>query len=543
MDKQKVSSIFGTKQKIALLVFGAMLLVSSASIPVHAGGPLGEVYSLSQSATRIQETNSQGITFTLNVTHAFSGVNYQFTWAVRDPSGNVLNQNTQVNSAPATFTTSSTYPTDFGVTISQVGIYNVTVTQTNPPSSTQAATTLFEVGLTNSETYQRTQVVSMIAQGYRNAENISISISSKSGSASGFPTTRLANSQGVLSFSWTSMAPSVPLGNYTVRLTGSSTPKTGFPDTEVFLIQPANMTITQLLIGQSSLQRSQTENFRFVATYPSNAQSRTGSATIRIIESDGVTEHDVTATYRTAQGLFEGTYQIPLSSNTGVWVASIDVGGYNDGYGNIGPSPSVIRGFAISPATLSVTPSTPNSNYTVGSIVVINAIVVTPDGANFTSGTVTAITHYSSLQVGGPLQLSYDQTHGKWVGSYTVNSTNPVGIWFIQVNATDAYGNAGYGSTSTLIVIPPTQPPPPAPLQTSTFNYLWILVIGLVAALAILTSLIIHRRGKTVRKVLQVDLEAVHAEAAKVENNEFFKSVQEQLKEERKKPSTGNPST
>jgi hypothetical protein len=37
-----------------------------------------------------------------------------------------------------------------------------------------------------------------------------------------------------------------------------------------------------------------------------------------------------------------------------------------------------------------------------------------------------------------------------------------------------------------------------------------------------------------VRKVLKVDLEAIHAEAAKVENNEFFKNVQEQLRDQRK---------
>jgi LPXTG-motif cell wall-anchored protein len=163
---------------------------------------------------------------------------------------------------------------------------------------------------------------------------------------------------------------------------------------------------------------------------------------------------------------------------------------------------------------------------------VINAKVVTPDGADFTAGTVTATTHHSTFQIGNPLQLSYDQMHGKWVGSYTANSTNPAGIWFIQVNATDAYGNSGYGSTSTLVTIPPTQQPPPP--QTSTFNYLWILVIGLVAALAVLASFIVYRRGKLVRRVLKVDLEAIHAEAAKVENNEFFKNVKEQLREQRK---------
>ncbi len=475
-----------------------MLFISIAGFPVHASGPYGERYSFSQSAFRIQETNSPGITFVLNVTTPLTGFNYQFSWAVTDPTGAIQTKTTTVNSVPSTFATSVTYPTDFGSTaIAYVGEYNITVSQSSPPPITKAATSLFQVGLTDAVEYQRTQPVSMIAQGYRSAENITVSIRSTSGNAAGFPTTRLANSLGVLAYTWTSIPSSVPLGNYTVTLTGSVTPKTGFPDTQTFLVDPANVTITQLSITQSSLQRSQTQTFRFIATYPNTVQVKTGSATIRIIEADGFTEHDITATYKTSVGQFQGTFQIPLSSETGVWVASIDVGGYNDGYGNIGPSSSVNRGFAVSPAVLSVSSSTPNSTYTTGS-----------------------------------------KTHGKWVGSYTVNSTSPTGLWFIQVNATDAYGNSGYGSTSTVVTLPPSQQPPSP--TSSAFNYLWIIVIALVAALAILASFIVYRRGRMVRRVLKVDLEAIHAEAKKVENNEFFKNVQEQLKEQRKNPHEGN---
>src|SRR5437667_6707795 len=519
-----------------------MLFISIASFPVHASGPYGETYSFSQSASRIQETNSPGITFVLNVTTPLAGFNYQFSWVVTDPTGAIQTTTSTVNSVPSTFTTSVTYPTDFGnANITHVGEYNITVSQSSPPPTTQAATSVFQVGLTNAEKYQRTQAVSMIAQGYQNAENITISVRSPTVNAPGFPTTRLANSLGVLAYTWTSIPPSVPIGNYTVTLTGSRTPKTGFPDAQTFVVDPANVTITQLSITQSSLQRSQTQTFRFIATYPNTVQVKTGSAIIRIIEADGFTEHDITATYKTSVGQFQGTFQIPLSSDTGVWVASIDVGGYNDGYGNIGPSSSVNRGFAVSTAVLTVASSIPNGNYTTGSIIVINAIVVTPGGDNFTSRTMIATTHQSSFQIGSPLRLSYDQTHGKWVGSYTVNSTSPTGLWFIQVNATDAYGNSGYGSTSTLVTLPPTQQPPPSP-TSSAFNYLWLIVIGLVAAIAILASFIVYRRGRIVRRVLKVDLEAIHAEAAKVENNEFFKNVKEQLKEQRKPPSNEDPS-
>jgi len=519
---------------MAFLATVTTLFISISTLPVHATGPFGETYSFSQSASRIQEINSPGITFVLNVTTPLSGFNYQFSWAVTDPTGAIQTNTTTVNSVPSTFRTSVTYPTDFGSTnITYVGEYNITVKQTSPPPTTQAATSLFRVGLTDAEEYQRTQPVSMIAQGYKSAENITISISSKNGNAPGFPTTRLADPLGVLAYTWTSIPPSVPLGNYTVTLAGSRTSKTAFPDTQTFLVDSASVTITQLSISQSSLQRSQTETFRFSATYPNTAQAKTGSAIIRIIEADGFTEHDITATYKTSVGQFQGTFQIPLSSDTGVWVASIDLGGYNDGYGNTGPSSSVNRGFAVSSAVLAITSSTPNGNYTTGSIIVINVIVVTPGGDNFTSGSVIATAHHSSVQIGSPLLLSYDQSHGKWVGSYTVNSTNPTGLWFIQVNATDPYGNSGYGSTSTIVTLPPSQQPPPT---SSAFNYLWIIVIVLVAALAILASFIVYRRGRMVRRVLKVDLEAIHAEAKKVENNEFFKNVQEQLKEQRKNP-------
>ncbi len=537
MKRLREAPIFQTSQKIAFLATVATLFISIASFPVHASGPFGETYSFSQSTSRIQETNNPGVTFVLNVTTPLTGTPYQFSWAVIDPSGAIQTTTTTVTSAP-TFTTSVTYPTNFNTNITYVGEYNITVSQTSPPPTTKAATSLFRVGLTDAEEYQRTQSVSMIAQGYKNAENITVSIRSTTGNAPGFPTTRLANSLGVLSYTWASIPPSTPLGNYTVALTGSITPKTGFRDTQTFLIDPANVTITQLAIGQNALQRSQTQTFRFSATYPNAAQAKTASAIVRIIEANSFTEYDIMATYKTSLGQFQGTFQIPLNSNAGVWVASIDVGGYNDGYGNMGPSSSVYRGFAVSAAVLSVTTSTPNSTYTTGSIIVINAIVVTPGGDNFTSGTVTATTLRSSVQIGSPLQLSYDQTHGKWVGSYTVNSTNPTGSWIIQVNATDAFGNSGYGSTSTLVTLPPSQQPPPSP-TSSAFNYLWIVVIALVIALAVLASFIVYRRGRMVRRVLKVDLEAIHAEAKKVENNEFFKNVQEQLKEQKNNPQNG----
>src|SRR5438132_6450565 len=149
--------VFQTKQKVAFLATVTMLFISIASFPIHASGPFGETYSFSESASRIQETNSPGITFVLNVTTPVPGFNYQFSWVVIDPRGAIQTATTTVNSAPSTFTASATYPTDFGIDITYVGVYNITVSQSSPPPTTQAATSLFQVGLTDAEEYQRTQ--------------------------------------------------------------------------------------------------------------------------------------------------------------------------------------------------------------------------------------------------------------------------------------------------------------------------------------------------------------------------------------------------
>ena len=466
---------------------------------------------------------------------------YSFSWAVRDPAGQTYTTATTGGGGPSSFTTSVNFPGNFGPTaiVQYVGNYTLNVNQTSPTVTTPtlAGTGRFQVKLTDSDSYKRTASAIVLAQGYQPNENVSIAISTTSGPAAGYPIIRKADSSGALSYTWTNIPPSTPLGNCTVTLRGSTTTKPVL-DTSRFDIDATNVTITQLAITQSSLERSQTENFRFTAAYPSSTVARTGMATIRIIEADGVTEHDIPATYRSPLGEFQGSYQIPLGSSSGAWVASIDIGGFDDGYGNTGPQAGVFHGFAVSPATMLISVTTNKSNYTSGNVVAISADVVTPGGANFTSGTVTTTSFYSGREVRNTMQLSYDQTRGEWVGSYTVNAADPPGVWLIEVNASDAYGNSGYGSTSALFTVtsspPPSNPSSQSFLQMLTSNYLLLMVIVLAALLALLGSWIIYRRGRISRRVLKVDLEAVHAEAEKVEKDSFFKNVQEQLKEMRK---------
>ena len=506
-----------------------LLFVTTLNSPVHA---LGETYSLTTSTARLQESNTATVLLILNVSNTNTVANYAFTWSVKDPSGSV-HQATNSTNAPhaASFVESVAYPGKFGSSpsLQYTGVYAVWVNQTQPPlvgSTGVGMPVQFQVGLTDSLSYQRLLPISIKAANYASSGNVTIKISGPGGLVTGFPLNKTTDSTGFLSYTWPSIPASLPVGDYTLTLAGS--PVKNPPDIQSFTVVATNVTISSLSISKSLLQTSQTEDFHFSVSYPNGVAVKTGSVNLRLVEADGSTSHYVAMTYSSTLSAFRGAFQIPLSSEVGPWVATVEVNSFDDGYGNKGPISSVLKPFTVSPAILTVSATTNYNNYTVGGIVVIYASVVTPGGYNFTSGTVTATSYLKSNQIGSPLPLFYDQSRGKWVGSYTVNSTNPAGIWQIQVNATDTYGNMGQGSTSTLVNVP-------APAQeSSTFNYLLVVAIALLGGLAVLVSWIIFGRRKVLRRVLKVDLEAIHAEAKKVENQDFFKKVQEQLRQQRK---------
>jgi hypothetical protein len=513
-------------------MLAGLLFVTILHVPVHA---FGETYSLTTSVTRLQESNAARVLLILNVSNA-SNINYAFTWNVKDPSGTVHQATNQTN-APhaASFVESAAYPSRFGSgsSLGYSGLYAVWVNQTQPPivGSTGVANGQFQVGLTDSLSYQRLLPVSIKAINYVPSGNVTIKISGANGMVLGFPLNKTADSTGLLSYAWP-IPVSLPVGDYTLTLTG--TPVKNPADVQLFSVTATNVTISSLIISRTLLQTSQTEDFRFSASYPNSALVKTGSVNLRLVEVDGTTSHSVAMTYSSTLNAFHGSYQIPLSGQVGPWIATIEVNSFDDGYGNKGPVSSVLKAFTVSPATLTVSAITNYNNYTIGGIVVIYASVVTPGGYNFTSGAVTATTYHASNRIGSPLPLFYDQSRGKWVGSYTVNSTNPAGIWQIQVNASDTYGNMGQGSTSSLVTVPAAPPQ-----QSSTFNYLLIVVIALLGGLGILASWIVFGRRRILRRVLKVDLEAIHAEAKKVENQDFFKKVQEQLKQQKMESSEG----
>ncbi len=508
--------LFHRGLQVILLTFLASFIALNAS-PVHAV----ETYSLAISPGRIQESNTPGTTLVLTVSNALSQP-YTFVFSVTDPTPNTKTASVSVSNTQSSFSVSVVYPRDFGggASVNNVGTYSVSVSQTSPLVSSPVASGSFLVGLTDSPTYQRTFTVSILAQGYAGSELLTLSLTRLGVPVTGFPIQQPADTTGRFSFSW-QVPPNLPTGNYTVSLAGT-TVKTP-PDTQTFTIYPTRVNIPQLTMAQSSLQRSLSEGFSFTATYLSGVPVQSGSLSIRITETDGTTSHSASASYNATLRSFAATYRIPLSGQVGAWVGTVDVNSFDDGYGNVGPSASVVHAFTVQQALLSVTLSINNKTYTTNDLVVVSAAVTAPDGSTFNSGTVAGSLSRSGTPVGGQISLSYVQSQGRWVGSYTVNATSPSGLWLIQVRASDIYGNAGQGSTLSTVSVPQQNP---------VFSY-WFLFVLLLVGAALLVAVLFLKRRRIFRRELEVDLRAVGLEAQKIENQEFFKSVKEQLTKHR----------
>ena len=144
-----------------------------------------------------------------------------------------------------------------------------------PSLNSSIATEQFTVGLTDYTSYQRTSTVHVEASGYLPADNVTINIVYGATSVSGYPSSKNADPTGAVQFSWQTAVDSA-LGNYTVSLAGTNTVAKNPPDIQQVIVYPTNITLTPLRTGSIVVQRTETVDFWFNATYPNGAFVNTG---------------------------------------------------------------------------------------------------------------------------------------------------------------------------------------------------------------------------------------------------------------------------
>lgn len=470
--------------KALLLVVIPLVFLAVLAVPARAPP---ESYSASAIPGYSQEVSSD-TKLQLIVNSTSTSTIYTFTWRVTDPTGSTTTVSRSTNSfSSSSIVQSVLYTTDFiGANTNYVGIYAVRIDETAPNAVSNVASTQFEIGLAATKVVTRTLPVSLRAQGYTNGENVTVDIQNGGLSVPGFPTFVIATTaQGIASYLWTPPA-STPLGTDTIRFRGSGTFK--FPsDTQRATVVPSNMTISGLNLLPGLVQRTESFEIRFSAIYANGGSVLSGSAVVRILEADGMTNHFVVASYNSSLGLFEGTYRVGLSAVQGTWTVIIDRNSADDGYGNVGPStPSTLQ-LGVQQAILSVSVSPLSQSYDVGNGIGIFATIKDPDGSLFNSGTVAATLSSNGTKVGNSIGLTYVPSRGYWTGLYTVGQSDPSGQWLVLVDASDAYGNHGQASISTNVKVATSTSSTPPLLSLPLF--LFLIVAGTVGSLTGITYL------------------------------------------------------
>jgi len=236
----------------------------------------------------------------------------------------------------------------------------------------------------------------------------------------------------------------------------------------------------------------------------------------------------LTATYDSDAQTFNATYQTSVSNRTGTWTISMGAHGYSDAYGNTGPGTTLTNTPRLNIATLSVTVST-NTNIAVGQQLAFNVTVTYPDGTLVPSSTTRAYLVYSGTPlINDTIPLVYDSTLGHWVGTYTAKSGDTGGLWSLIVSSSDSSNPPDSGSTTRAIQIQNTSTGTPS----ASFPLFYFGIFAAIIAGLLLATLLLFRRRRVSHTSLKIDLDAVHSEAGRIENQEFFQTIKEQVRKD-----------
>ncbi len=392
---------------------------------------------------------------------------YEFQFIVRDPSSaNWTSNHQQYTPAPGQteFSIIILYPgPEFpnGASTSLVGTYLVLVNQTRPTAAPNVAGTVFWVGLTDKTAYQRTETVSIRATGYSPFEIVIINIRTDFTATLVYSNTILASDTGVVTDYWYIPKAATTEESYIVTLQGSTK-----SDAQGFDVKTAMMGIPSLASTQSSYQRTETLAFWFQAIYPSGEIANTGVGLVRLTRPDGASI-TLTANYDSFTQSFIATYKTSVDNQTGTWTAILDPYGFDDGYGNRGPTIPLSSSPQLQTASLIISIMT-KTTFAPFEQIRFNATIQYPDGTSLQSGSVTSTLFFSGGGYTVSIPVIFDTALQLWFGTYAPRGDEPSGLWSLSVNAADAAQPPNAGSSTRAIQI--QNRPPTAAFQSSSSN-------------------------------------------------------------------------
>jgi len=508
-----------------------LLLALVAFVPILSINPIPKVQAASPfTLSPVPATTSEGTTVSLVLyaSSAVANIQYRFRFYVTDPAGRTVQsimENYTTVPGQYSFTMVVVYPSpSLQGSNTLVGQYNAKVDELWPTAAPGVAGTSFILSITDSSSYQRTQVVNIQAAGYNVSEAVTITIRTQTTSTLVFSALVAATSSGIVAISW-KIPRNAVIDSYVVALTGTSTVKNP-ADSQRVSIETAIMSIASITSAKSVYQRTETMDFWFQPSYPDGTIPSTGVGLLTLARPSGGSV-TLTATYDNTSQTFEAFYQTSLDNQTGAWTASLVGHAYSDSYGNSGPGTIVSHTSQLTTIPLNVTVTT-NSTIAVGQQLKFNATVTYPDGTVFQPGTVKAYLLYSGTPaVNDTVPVVFDTSLRVWVGTYTVRASDTGGLWSLIVKASDSPTPPNTGSATRAINVQNTTS------GNASFPLYYFGIIAAIVALVLTAVFFLFKRRNVTHARLKIDLDAVRSEAGRIESTDFFKSVKDQVKKEK----------
>jgi len=498
------------------------LLLMGLMPGVHADSP----YTLNPVPAYSQEGSIVSLVLTVKFNPVTTSTAFVFRFSVRDPSGTTFKSqliNYTTSPGQDQFSILVPYPgVSFSGSNSLAGQYSASVDQLAPFAMPSVATSSFILGVTDNPAYERTQTVNLQGSRYNASEPVGVTIRTQTTSTIVFSDSIFATVTGLAIDSWKIPVDSA-IDNYIVTLTGSSTVKSP-PDVQTFSVRVAIMSVAGILSSKSTYQRTETMKFSFQPVYPDASIPTTGVALLTLARPTGgnVT---LTAIYDSLAQTFNASYTTAITNQTGVWTATLTGHAYSDAYGNTGPGVKVTNSPQLTPASMGIS-VTANTSIGVDQQLKFNATIAYPDGTIFQSGTVAGFLLYAGTPaVNNSIPMIFDTNLRLWVGTYTVRSSDTGGLWSLVVKASDSQSPPNTGAATRAITIQNN--------SAASFPLYYFGIIAAIIAALLIAAFLVFKRRKITSTRLKIDLDAVHSEAGRIENSEFFKSVKEQVRKEK----------
>ena len=348
------------------------------------------------------------------------------------------------------------------------GTYTLSLS-TSGTTDTRDAIAHFGVLGTDSQTYERTKIVTITGGGF--APNSSISLDVRAGNKSypAFPLTVPAQGSGEFGYTF-KLPPSAETGIFNATITGLTYDKRqNGTASAVFTVKPTTITAQSSRAPASQVERTAEVNTTYRLLYNDSSPVTDANATADIMAAGHKLTTVPLVLVNSTTGEWRATWVPPPSANITTYHFQFSSANFSDAYGNTGHgSPVASSDFKVNPAKLQVTIQTnPTFQRTQTAIITLSAIYHNEaDVANVTLANVIVTRSDGQIStIGASMNGTLVPAH------YLIPVNAPLGNYTVRYSVQDLWGNSGAGKSTLLIQIatPTFQLQTPSTTERTTF--------------------------------------------------------------------------